>query len=451
MKTRRDFLATSALAFVGLQRLMAAVPVPGLAAARFGPLVMDPQGIIDLPPGFSYRVLSRKGEKMADGFFVPGNPDGMAAFAGADGKVVLVRNHELGIDHKDSGPFPDNRKFPNNIDPALGFDIGAEGRDPQLGGTTNLVFDPATGETVRQFLSLTGTDRNCAGGAMPWGAWITCEEPGNLTEDRGRDHGWCFEVKATAEPGVQKAVPLRALGRFRHEAVALDPATGILYLTEDMNDGLLYRFLPEVKNDFRAGRLQALCVVDQPKADLRNYNPKSHFPAIGRQIRVSWMDLEDTHAPENDLRTRGHAAGAAVFARGEGIHFTENGIFIACTDGGPYRRGQIFRLSPSGSVDTPDSIELFIECDDASPLVNGDNLCLAPGGNLVVCEDLIDPTFAERTHLRWISQDGTISTIARNSKDQSEFAGSCFDPSGKWLFVNIQGRGLTLAITGPWV
>jgi secreted PhoX family phosphatase len=83
-------------------------------------------------------------------------------------------------------------------------------------------------------------------------------------------------------------------------------------------------------------------------------------------------------------------------------------------------------------------------------LVNGDNLCPAPGGGLVVCEDLIDNSFADHTHLRWIAPDGSISTIAKNSKDNSEFAGSCFSPDGKWLFVNLQGRGLTLGITGPW-
>ena len=451
MHNRRDFLSTSALAFIALQNLVMGATTPKAAGKNFGPLLKDPKGIIDLPEGFSYRVLSKKGDKMTDGFKVPGKPDGMAAFPGPDGKVVLVCNHELSVDMKGHGPFPDNRRYPENLDPALSHDPGPDGRNPQLGGTTNIVFDPTAGETLSQFLSLTGTDRNCAGGPMPWGSFITCEEPAELLHDRGKDHGWCFEVKATDQPGLQKAVALRALGRFRHEAVALDPATGILYLTEDRNDGLLYRFLPENKNDFTKGRLQALTVVDQPKADLRNYDPKSTFPETGKPIQITWMDLEDTHSPKDDLRQRGHAAGATLFARGEGIHFTESGIFIACTDGGPARRGQIFRLHPSGSAEKPDSIELFIQCDADSPLVNGDNLCPAPGGGLVVCEDLIDPSFANHSHLRWIEPDGSISTFARNSKDSSEFAGSCFSPDGKWMFVNLQGRGLTLAITGPWV
>jgi len=450
MKTRRQFLTTSALAFVGLQRLVAATPATKIASSRFGPLIADPKGIIDLPAGFSYRVLSRQGETMVDGFKVPGKPDGMAAFAGPDGKVVLVCNHELSTDMKRLGPFADNSRYPEELDRSLSHDPGTDGKSPHLGGTTNLVFDPTTGETLSQFLSLTGTDRNCAGGPMPWGSWITCEEPEHTTTERGKNHGWCFEVKATTEPGLQKAVALRELGRFRHEAVALDPATGILYLTEDRNDGLLYRFLPDIKNDFSSGKLQALVVVDKPKADLRNYNSKSSFPETGTDIEVIWIDLEDTHAPKDDLRIRGHAAGAALFARGEGIHFTDSGIFIACTDGGPDRRGQIFRLTPSGLAEKPDALELFLQCDTNSPLVNGDNLCPAPGGGLIVCEDLVNSSFAEHTHLRWIEPDGSIATVARNSKDSSEFAGSCFSPDGKWLFVNLQGHGLTLGITGPW-
>ncbi len=449
MQTRRNFLTTSSLAFLGLQKLLAN-PSPS-PTSKFGDLIPDPQRIIDLPKDFSYRVLSKHGSTMDDGFKVPGKPDGMGAFPTADGKVVLVRNHELSLKMQDQGPFSNNKKLPENIDPALCFDPGPELRNPLIGGTTNIVFDPKTGQKTSEFLSLIGTDRNCAGGPMPWGSWITCEESEDLTIDRGKLHGWCFEVKASPEIGLQKPVPLRALGRFRHEAVALDPATGILYLTEDRTDGLLYRFLPEKKNDFSSGRLQALIVAEKTKADLRNYSPNDAFPKIGDKISVSWIDLEDTHAPNDDLRLRGHQAGAALFARGEGIHFTESGIFIACTDGGPDRYGQIFRLTPSGSPDKNDTLELFIQGDKNSPLINGDNLCPSPSGALVVCEDLIDETFADRTHLRWIDPDGSISTFARNSKNNSEFAGSCFSPDGKWLFVNLQGRGLTLAITGPWL
>lgn len=455
MLSRRKFLGTSALAFVALQRYAQAAagpgPVtPGRVIEPHGPLVADPKGLLDLPEGFSYRVLSQRGKPMSDGLTTPGLPDGMAAFPGPDGKVILVRNHELSLAMTGLGPFPNNTRLPESIDPALCYDVLENGREPQLGGTCNLVFDPVKGETVAEFVSLTGTDRNCAGGAMPWGAWITCEEPEDLLTPRGRLHGWCFEVKATADPGVQKPIPLKALGRFRHEAVTLDPATGILYLTEDRTDGLLYRFLPTKKNDFTAGKLQALVVDGHPKADLRNYDPDAKWPAEGEPMQATWIDLENTDAPLDDLRFRGHDAGAARFARGEGIHFTDDGIFICCTDGGPSRRGQLFRLKPSGSAEKPDTLELFLQSEKDDLLTNGDNLCPAPWGGVVICEDLIDPNFSSHSHVRGVTPDGKIHTIARNARDNSEFAGSCFSPDGKWLFVNMQSLGYTLAITGPW-
>lgn len=449
MFSRRQFLATTGLAFAGLQRY-ALADTSARAADAFGPLLPDPDGILDLPEGFSYRILSRAGDRMSDGHRTPGLPDGMAAFAGDDGRVVLVRNHELNLDGTAHGPFDDNSELPSSIDADLLHDAGDNGREPHLGGTSNLVFDPESGETVAEFLSLLGTDRNCAGGPMPWNSWITCEEPSDLLTPRGLRHGWCFEVKATETPGVQKAVPLKALGRYRHEAVALDPATGILYLTEDRTDGLLYRFLPDTPRDFTSGRLQALKIVGKPSADLRNYDPDDAWLAQGDTLEAEWIDLDEVEAPKDDLRFRGFEAGAARFARGEGIHFSEDGIFLCCTDGGPSRRGQLFRLRPSGDAAKPDALELFLQSDEDDLLTNGDNLCPAPWGGLVVCEDLVSGDFADHTHLRFISPEGESSTIARNARDATEFAGSCFSPDGRWLFANIQSHGLTVAITGPW-
>ncbi|WP_353565510.1 alkaline phosphatase PhoX [Haloferula sargassicola] len=450
MISRRHFLATTGLAFIGLQRVALSASAPGRNAELLGPLVPDPARILDLPEGFRYVLLSKRGEMMADGFRVPGVPDGMAAFPGPEETIVLVRNHELALSMSGIGPFDNNLRLPDKLDPALCYDPGENGREPHFGGTSNIVFDPQEGRVVRQFLSLTGTDRNCAGGAMPWGSWITCEEPEDLVTPRGQRHGWCFEVRATAEPGLQKPVPLKALGRFRHEAVALDPATGFLYLTEDRNDGLLYRFIPGEKNDFTRGRLQALAISGKPKSDLRHYDPAANWPVEGEAMQATWIDLDEVEAPKDDLRFRGFEGGAARFARGEGIHFTKEGIFICCTDGGPARRGQIFRLKPSGKADQPDELTLFIQSGEDDLLTNGDNLCAGPWGGLVVCEDLVDARFASRTCLRGITPDGRMFTIARNGLDNTEFAGSCFSPDGRWLFANMQVRGLTVGITGPW-
>jgi hypothetical protein len=448
MISRRRFLNASALAFLGLKDYASG---EGAVAAfePLGPLVADPARVVDLPEGFSYRILAKKGRRMSDGLRTPGLPDGMAAFPTDDGKVVLVCNHEIGLKTAHQGPFADNSALPAGFDPAACYDSGKLGKLPHLGGTSNLVFDPVKGEVQAHFLSLLGTDRNCAGGAMPWGTWITCEEPEELTSKRGLRHGWCFEVKATAEMGLQRPLPLKALGRFRHEAVVLDPRSGMLYLTEDRSDGLLYRFIPRRSGDLTEGRLQALVVDGKPSADLRNYDASAKWPAVSQAIQVRWLDLDDTDSPLDDLRVRGHAAGAARFARGEGIHRVGESLFICCTDGGPSRRGQIFRLTPAEDVNQLDSLELFLQPERSDLLTNGDNLCPAPWGGMVVCEDFVDSSFGKSAHVRCVTPEGKIHTLAKNRKS-GEFSGCCFSPDGKWFFVNIMSAGLVLAITGPW-
>lgn len=448
MTSRRVFIQTTTLAFLGLRQYVGAESISRVIQP-FGPLVADPRKVIDLPAGFSYRILARKGQPMSDGWKTPGAPDGMAAFEAKDGNVVLVCNHEIGLKGAALGPFEDPAKLPGDFDLSLCYDSGDQGANPHLGGTSNLVFDPVKGELVSHFISLLGTDRNCAGGAMPWGSWITCEEPEELTSERGLRHGWCFEVKATPDQGLQKPVPLKALGRFRHEAVAYDPVTGFLYLTEDRTDGLLYRFIPARKGDFTEGKLQALAIEGKPSADLRNYDSASSWPVAAEKMRAKWMDLDETHAPKDDLRIRGYQAGAARFARGEGIHRVGASFFICCTDGGPSRRGQIFRLDPGASVADSDTLELFLQPEASDLLTNGDNLCPAPWGGIVVCEDFIDMKFGAAAHVRCVTPEGKIHTLAKNRKS-GEFAGCCFSPDGKWFFVNIMSAGLTLAITGPW-
>mgnify|MGYP001815994313 CR=1 FL=1 len=454
MLPRRDFLKSSsamALGLLGLSRLTHAAAPASRAIAPYGPLLPDPKRLLDLPEGFSYRVLSKTGAPMSDGLKVPGKPDDMAAFAGPDDKVILVCNHELSLDMTKLGPLRNNRRFPAILDRKAAYDPGEAQEAPHLGGTTNLVYDPATGRVEKQFLSLFGTDRNCSGGAMPWGTWITCEEPENLVSKRGRLHGYCFEVKAAPGTGLQQAEPLTGLGRFRHEAVALDPETGILYITEDVVDGLLYRFVPDEYTkgkpvDFNRGQLQALAVKDTPSCDLRNYDPEGTQIPEGRSMEVSWVDLENTDSPANDLRHRGFKAGAARFARGEGIHYDRGSLFLCATDGGPLRQGQIFKLTPGAR----ETITLFLQSRESDLLTNGDNLTAASWGDLIICEDLVNEHGHKTPHLRGITSEGKIYTLARNALNKAEFAGSTFSPDGQTLFVNIQNPGHTLAITGPW-
>jgi uncharacterized protein len=425
--SRRQFLATSTAfaALLASGRASSADAAPKAANPSYGPLVPDPAGVLDLPKGFSYRVLSRLGDDMSDGNKVPDNADGMGCFALPGNRIALVRNHELTATQ----------------DPA-GSPAGYDYRDTGTvlpGGTTTLILDARTLELQRQFRSLAGTIRNCAGGITPWGSWLTCEEDLTRAGQRvGKDHGWVFEVPAAAE-GPVDAVPLKAMGRFNHEAAAVDPATGIVYLTEDRDDGLFYRFIPRTRSKLaEGGRLQAL-VIDGMESS-RNRTAQSFAPGSWRKVR--WINLDEVESPADDLRKRGGALGATVFARGEGIHMGDGELYFCCTSGGAAKLGQVFRLRPGN-----DQLQLFFESTSIEQFNYGDNLVVAPSGHIIVCEDQYTPVVDN--HLRGISPAGAAYALAK-LRLQTELAGACFSPDGKVMFLNVFSPTMTLAITGPW-
>ena len=454
MQSRRAFLRTSGfigIGFIGLKLYACGSNGPVGEISKnvptdYGPLLPDPEGLLDLPEGFSYKIISKQGDAMDDGLLVPGKQDGMAAFSAGDGRVIIVRNHEIVASDKALGPFGVDNVNLNAIPKSDFYEYGS-GEFPGLGGTTTLVFNEKTMEVEREFLSLAGTYRNCAGGAMPWGSWVTCEEDvtkaGDFEGTVEKDHGYIFEVPATSEPMRAAPKPIKEAGRFNHEAVAYDPIGGILYMTEDRGDGLLYRFIPNKKDNLHSGgKLQALAIKNGPKFDTRNW-PDSLGPDIQQHIPMAleWIDLEDVESPQDNLRIQGHEKGAAIFARGEGMWYDEGVIYFACTNGGDLMKGQVFKLTPD---EDGGQLELFIEPNDVDIMKYCDNLTVAPWGDVMLCEDDTD------AYLRGVTPDGQIFTFGHSTKHESEFTGICFSPSGKTMFVNIQHAGLTLAITGPW-
>lgn len=378
---------------------------------------------------------------MSDGFYVPGAPDGMATFAGPDGETIVIRNHEVNPDADPAmGAFGPDNILLDRIDPALLYDIGSAG-NPALGGTTTFIYDTASQQIVSQYLSLAGTLRNCAGGPTPWNTWITCEETTKLAgEGYAKDHGYVFQVPASVTPQIARPVPIKAMGRFNHEAVAVDPATGIIYQTEDAHDSLIYRFIPQDPANLEVGgHLQALRFVGQPRLDTRNWETQTVMP--GSQMEINWIDLDEIESPMDDLRIRGFDRGAARFARGEGMWYGNGAVYFACTNGGSAKCGQIWRLNPAEN-----QLELFVEPNDPGLIENADNLAVTPWGDLIVCEDGSNEQF-----LVGITPQGEIYRFARNAISDSELAGATFSPDGTTLFVNIQWDGLTLAIVGPWI
>lgn len=439
--SRRKFIKQSIIVSIGFSTLARCASKGGSAQVT-NQLVSDPKQYLDLPEGFSYRVISQVGDRMSDGLLVPARPDGMGAFEGAGGKVILVRNHENSPQDALEGAFGAEYELLEAFGEENLYDAGKM-ELPGLGGTSTLVYDETSGQVESQYLSLAGTYRNCAGGVTPWGSWLTCEE--DITRPQGNIehyHGYVFEVPASSAIRVAAPRPIKAMGRFNHEAVAVDPETHIVYQTEDRHDGLIYRFIPDDKNDIHAGgKLQALAVKGQPGMDTRNWEGRSI--SLNQKLDVEWIDLENVDPEEDDLRLRGFEQGAARFARGEGMWYGNGEIYFACTNGGPQKFGQVFRLVPG--TDDQMTLELFAESEDKSVLHMCDNLTIAPWGDVILAEDN-----GELNHIRGINKEGELYDIACNRSSGSEFAGLTFSPSGKTLFVNIQENGDTLAITGPW-
>lgn len=447
-----------------LQSLIAAAASPAMAEPAgtdnplLGPLRPDPNGVLDLPDGFGYRVVSRAGATMSDELIVPPAHDGMAVFEGDNGRLVLVCNHEMRPSRSRQSAFGTSFDSLAETVKERVYDHGG-GRTPGAGGTTTTIYNPATGETEWQHLSLAGTEMNCAGGPTPWGSWLSCEEcfedpgtgfSGGRIVTRDEHHGYVFEVSAT-ETGLVDPLPIKAMGRFEHEACALHEPTGIVYMTEDRHYSLFYRYLPDVPGKLHeGGRLQALAITGQPSMQTHNWSGDRAIDA-GEELTASWIDLDDVDPAKNDLRLRGAAAGAATFARGEGLCATEDGFAFTCTIGGPHRLGQIFLYQPGpfeGQAEesaNPGRLTLLAESTHDSLLRNADNITMAPWGDLIACEDT-----ARHCGLVGVRADGSMYQLADNAHSNSELAGACFAPDGQTLFVNIQYPGMTLAISGPW-
>ena len=407
---RRQFLRRALQASAG-GAVLGALPVsaahgqtatPG--EGPYGPLASAPDanGLL-LPEGFTSRVVAVAGEPVGDtGYSWHAFPDGAATFATDDGGWIYVCNSEV-------------------------FDFLV----PDSGGASAVVF-AAGGDVVDAYRVLEGSNSNCAGGPTPWGTWLSCEE--NFGEQ-----GRVFECDPR---GVAPAVAHEAMGRWAHEAAAVDPDGRAVYLTQDHPEGLLYRYTPTSYPDLSSGVLEA-CVVAPDGA-------------------VSWQPVPDPSG--TDTPTRQQAPGATVFPGNEGIWYHDGFVFF--TSKGDHSvhsidlRNQRYELLWRGEPD-----RLGVE---GAVLSGVDNLTVDHGsGDLYVAED------GGNMEVVMITAEGTVAPfvrIAAAGHDGSEVTGPCFDPSGQRLYFSSQrgptpkpvaailpgyeggitGGGITYEVTGPF-
>jgi uncharacterized protein len=459
--SRRAFVGGSAAAGLGFvfagSGSLAAFARPQTAGTRtatgYGPLVADPLGILALPKGFSYTLLARSGMTPTLDGVHPSDPDGMGVFRGKRGGSVLVTNHE----NSGSEPY----KVPPV--PGLTYDPGA------TGGTSTIVVD-RTGNRLKEYTSLAGTDNNCAGGITPWGTWLTCEE----TERRAGqgpntlNHGYVFEVDpASRAANMGKSpVPLKFMGRYSHEAVAVDPDTARVYLTEDASgpNGLYYRWTPPTgftpghgalrtlaltTGGSTAGRLQAMrCFQGR-----QHITDLSEATRVGTRYKVEWVDVPDRDATTISVRNQFTADQITRSRKLEGQWWADDGAFFvssyARTDDGSVHphNGQVWFYDPKRRTVTLKTI-FGVNPDpdtDNGNFDGPDNITVSPHGGLILAED-----GEGIQHLVGVTSQGKAYPLARNDYNDSEFCGPAFSANGHILFVNIQSPGFTLAITGPW-
>jgi secreted PhoX family phosphatase len=447
--------------------------------------------LLQLPEGFTYQTFGWSGDLMADGQPNPTNHDGMAVITstvrGGKSELTLIRNHEATVN-----PLYGTiraRAFYDNGTTLIGEDADENPvTGAAAGGTTKIVFTDGKFTSVEPALG--GTWNNCAGGPTPWGTWLTCEEDkSDLTGQGGMPHGYVFEV--SGDSALTTGKPIKAMGRMDHEAVAFDPIGGALYLTEDdRNQSGLYKFVP---NDMsqklgaleQGGTLYMAKVAGEDKADLLD-------PQMGDHHQIEWVKIDDpdlapqpfTEAPfEADNMAsgpfvQGRNLGALRMSRGEGCRYSafDRMIYIVDTSTGVDSDGRVGR--GDGSVWTldpaADRLTCIFQAQNKSAGNNFDNVTVSPRGGVLLCEDGggVADDFGPGERLMGLTPAGETYLFAKNNvaltaaevqgagkstefiKEgdyrETEWAGANFDPSGKWLFVNIQTPGITFAITGPW-
>ncbi|SFO62418.1 hypothetical protein SAMN05216207_11182 [Pseudonocardia ammonioxydans] len=429
---RRTFLARSGQAGMAVSLLGALdglLTAPGARAqpasgfTGYGPLVDDPDGLLALPEGFEYRVVTEAGTtRMKGGEPSPGIHDGAAAFDADDGSgdVLVVLNHEVRGGPDDDGAVP--------------HESGLVYRDDAGGGCT-IVKTTGDGELIWEQVGLAGTSTNCAGGVTPWGTWLTCEE----TEDDG--HGWVFEVDPHDLDANQDPTPITALGRFVHEALCIDPGTLTVYLTEDTTDplGTVYRWTPP--SDFR-GRPGELAALDAEAGELAGLvctdERGARVDEVNTTYEVEWVRLEDRGAENGPLRT---AEGITRAHKLEGAWWADGGAYLVSSYADSHR-GQIWHYDPAAA--TLRLTTVFGTDADGETVEAPDNIVAAPYGGLILATD-----GDTDNHLAGVTRDGTVYPLAR-SQIGSEFTGPAFSPDGRVLFAGIQKPGMLFAITGPW-
>lgn len=351
-------------------------------AANYGPLEPPDANGLRLPARFSSRIVARGGDRVAESSSYVWHPaaDGGATFPTDDGGWVYVSNCETAS-----------------------------------GGASALVFDPS-GNVVDAYSILHGTSINCAGGPTPWATWLSCEE---------REEGEVWECDPF-QPSQGIVRP--ALGTFAHEAVAVDPWHGRLYLTEDRGDGLLYRFTPNAYPDLGSGTLEA--------AEAIGSDPNAIRPLV-------WHPVPNPNPAGSEMATRHQVPAATIFNRGEGMWRHQHRIYFSTTGDDRIWAIDLFAQELRLVYDPATAVNPIIQ--------NADNVFVTPAGDVFVAED------PGNLEISAITPSGSVLPVLQiTGQTGTEVTGPALAPGGDRLYFSSQRggtekKGITYEVTGPFL
>ncbi len=385
------------------------LPLKAGPLANIGPLVDSGVDGVLIPAGFSLRLVAtayRQPVSNAFGFLWHPLPDGGAVFPVGDGGWVYVSNSEF---------------LP--------------------GGVGALRFG-ADGEMLDAYPILRNTRINCAGGATPWGTWLSCEEVVD---------GKVYECDPLGTPRQAQSHP--ALGVFKHEAAAVDMHSGSVFMTEDEGDGRLYRFVSAGRVsainggdglDLDNGRLQVLEVDG-----FENGAYMEDLEAAREIHRVRWVDVQSPERPQSRVRediqnSTGAGAPGTRFKGGEGIwiQFWPEGerdtvsgyehplravVFFACKGD-----NRVYALDVDNDLIEVVFDNAQLEASGETGFDDVDNLVVSPAGDVVVAED------GDAMRLMVMVPNQPAKILLQIPGGGSELTGPAFTPDGSRLYFSSQ-------------
>jgi len=436
----------------------------------FPPLEDDPDGILALPAGFRYRIVTREGQtdlSYGQGK-TPAYHDGTGVVGAGRNRLTIVQNHEM---------TPHMSEFGVPHVAGTVYDPGAAA----AGGCTVITTD-GWGRPGAEWVGISGTVRNCAGGVTPWGTWLTCEETfinagatwsaAGQTGTYEKNHGYVFEV-TDARSGHQAPQPIKAFGRYEHEALAVEPNLRHVYLSEDAStpNGLFYRWTAPAGVRLQAGIADQLGATDGTLAAMAILmDDGSVLPDVayitsaqlGRPFPVRWVEVPERDGQTMSVRKQFAEGQVTRGKKFEGVWGTDDGVYVV--NSFAFNSADL----PADAAKHDGMVWFYSYADETITLVTyfphqqtavdgtkakfddltfdgPDNVTVTPWGTLVLAED-----GAGASHVLSSVPGGPSYAIARNQLNDSEFTGPTFSDDGRTLFVNIQTPGITLAITGPW-